>query len=352
LKYPEENVYRLLDANMNRSLEGIRVMEETARMLFDDSELTSSLKNIRHELIGIIKKEKNLSRKMLSARDSERDVLRNGETESEQSRNGVSSIVSANAHRAQEAVRSMEEYVKLSFSGLSEQFKRIRFRLYDIEKSLVLRINSHELTGKGRLELCVLIENNHLSQFSIHNETRSAFEGGAGTLVFQDRLSNDRDFFMGAEEFLNACHNEKVTTILEGRLDCAMILGADGVQLNEECIPVKASRTFSGAGDGFVIGYSISGKSFFEDVKIDEVDYLLLESFNDSSHLNLDELKKIRTIADKSPVPVVVLCDGVKETVELALECGITGISVKITGSKSFEIKKIRDIIDEFNSGS
>ena len=30
------DILRLLDANLNRAAEGIRVLEETARMLFDD----------------------------------------------------------------------------------------------------------------------------------------------------------------------------------------------------------------------------------------------------------------------------------------------------------------------------
>ena len=58
---------------------------------------------------------------MLSARSADRDVLRSGETKDEQTRNDVISLVRTNSSRAQEAIRSMEEFIKLTFPFLSEQ---------------------------------------------------------------------------------------------------------------------------------------------------------------------------------------------------------------------------------------
>jgi len=140
-----KDILRLMDANMNRAVEGIRVLEETSRMILDDRELTTSIKDIRHKLVQIISEKTDLTLGMVEARDSEHDVLRDGETLSEQTRNDLFSIVKANASRSQEAVRAMEEFAKLSFPGLSERFKHIRFRLYDVEKSLILQINVQKL---------------------------------------------------------------------------------------------------------------------------------------------------------------------------------------------------------------
>ena len=47
MKQLNRDIVRLLDANMNRAVEGIRVLEEIARMLFDDSNLTNSIKGYR-----------------------------------------------------------------------------------------------------------------------------------------------------------------------------------------------------------------------------------------------------------------------------------------------------------------
>ena len=136
----KNGVLRLLDANMNRALEGIRVLEETSRMLFDDCDLTKRIKDTRHALVQIIKDEKDLDSLMLFARGSEHDVLRNGNTSSEKTRTDTVSIIRANASRSQEAIRVLEEYIKILYPHLSEKFKKVRFDLYDIEKALALRI--------------------------------------------------------------------------------------------------------------------------------------------------------------------------------------------------------------------
>ena len=111
----KNGVLRLLDANMNRALEGIRVLEETSRMLFDDCDLTKRIKYTRHALIQIIKDEKDLDSLMLFARGSEHDVLRNGNTSSAKTRTDTVSIVRANASRSQEAIRVLEEYTVALF---------------------------------------------------------------------------------------------------------------------------------------------------------------------------------------------------------------------------------------------
>ncbi len=45
-----EKIERLIDANLNRLKEGIRVIEDINRYIFDDASLTSTLKQLRHTL--------------------------------------------------------------------------------------------------------------------------------------------------------------------------------------------------------------------------------------------------------------------------------------------------------------
>ena len=46
-------VYRVLDANYNRAVEGLRVVEEFARFVISDPRITSELKQLRHQL-GVV----------------------------------------------------------------------------------------------------------------------------------------------------------------------------------------------------------------------------------------------------------------------------------------------------------
>ncbi len=344
MQYIKRDVLRLLDANLNRAVEGVRVLEESARMLFDDSVLTTSLKDIRHELVYIFKQEKKLDRLMIFARDSERDVLRNGETKSEQSRNDVISVVRANAGRAEEAVRSIEEFIKLSFPSLSERFKKIRFRLYDIEKTLVLRIHSQKLVNKERLGLCVIIETGYTGEeLDITGITRSVIGEGAGTVMYLDRVSDDRSYLTNAGKMLDACGNDEVTTVLYDRLDCAMVLGADGVHLDTGGIPAAACRSI--AGEGFVIGYTVPDEHSPDIDSLNGVDYLIINIISEITSKKQDILSALRKTVSQSPVPVVASGGVALNNIEQILECGVTGIAIKAHCLRLKEIRKFRDLI-------
>jgi hypothetical protein len=124
------NNLRLIDANLNRLREGIRVVEDIFRYIHNDKQTASKLKNIRH--LSRIECYEDL----LESRDIINDVLK-GSTSSEQSREDLHSILIANFKRAQESARVLEEFGKLISQEVGENFKHIRYELYDLEKSLL-----------------------------------------------------------------------------------------------------------------------------------------------------------------------------------------------------------------------
>ena len=135
-------LYRVIDANLNRLKEGIRVVEDILRYKENNKELSSKLKSLRHQArIDEIKE-------LLENRDSINDVLKLS-TKSEQKRTDLQSIIIANFKRAQESARVLEELFKLSNIDYSEKFKAIRYELYNLEKLIISSlITSHPLTGK------------------------------------------------------------------------------------------------------------------------------------------------------------------------------------------------------------
>jgi thiamine-phosphate pyrophosphorylase len=126
----KENL-RLIDANLNRLREGVRVVEDICRYIFNDKITASRLKTVRH--LARIENYQEL----LESRDIKNDVLKSS-TSSEQSRENLTSILIANFKRAQESARVLEEFCKLLSAKESENFKYIRYELYDIEKSITL----------------------------------------------------------------------------------------------------------------------------------------------------------------------------------------------------------------------
>jgi thiamine-phosphate pyrophosphorylase len=131
-----KSIYRILDANLNRAREGVRVVEEVARLYFDDAALSSKLKRLRHEITRAAQKSFD-EKRLLSFRDSARDVGAESMGRLEKKRAGLSSIVQANLRRSQEATRVLEEFGKLINPDSAKSFKRIRFRLYSLEQEIL-----------------------------------------------------------------------------------------------------------------------------------------------------------------------------------------------------------------------
>ena len=124
-------LFRVIDANLNRLKEGIRVIEDIARYLQNDKELATQLKTLRHR--SRIDDLQNL----LASRDSINDVLR-PTVASEMERSGLESVLIANYKRAQESARVLEELYKIVDPDRSERFKTIRYTLYALEKEHLL----------------------------------------------------------------------------------------------------------------------------------------------------------------------------------------------------------------------
>lgn len=124
-------IYRVADANLNRLKEGIRVVEDIMRYRDNNKELSSKLKSLRHKA----KIDETLE--LLKNRDSINDVLKSS-TKSEQTRTDIKSIITANFKRAQESARVLEEIFKLVDIEKSENFKAIRYELYNLEKKITL----------------------------------------------------------------------------------------------------------------------------------------------------------------------------------------------------------------------
>lgn len=124
-------LYRVVDANLNRLKEGIRVIEDCARYIHNDKILSSRLKTLRHQC------RIEPLELLLTSRDSLNDVLR-PTTESEMNRTDLRSILIANYKRGQESSRVLEELYKIIDPAMSERFKQIRYELYTLEKENLL----------------------------------------------------------------------------------------------------------------------------------------------------------------------------------------------------------------------
>ena len=136
--------WRIIDANLNRSREGLRVLEDYARFVRNDGLLSGRLKTLRHELVAsetllpqrladdLDRSEASCSEASESAllmhRDTSNDVGTQLSTVAENVRTDMSDVVIANSRRVQESLRSLEEFGKLVSPQFAATIKQIRYR--------------------------------------------------------------------------------------------------------------------------------------------------------------------------------------------------------------------------------
>jgi len=138
-KLSKELIYRVLDANLNRAAEGMRVCEEVTRFILNDRQLTTLFKNIRHQIFkisGVLMREKLIKR-----RESQQDVGRSlfyGELK----RSSYQDIFFANMQRVKESIRVLEEFYKLVDKNTAIKLKKIRYHAYEVEKKVALKLSS------------------------------------------------------------------------------------------------------------------------------------------------------------------------------------------------------------------
>jgi thiamine-phosphate pyrophosphorylase len=131
----DKQVLRIIDANLNRLREALRVIEEYFRFMSADKGRATALKSMRHSLDNI---EAAMGRgRLLSSRDVAADPFANVNRPEELIRNGADDVLRANFKRGEEAARVIEEFAKVSAAPqVSQTAKTVRFSLYALEKKL------------------------------------------------------------------------------------------------------------------------------------------------------------------------------------------------------------------------
>lgn len=127
---------RLIDANLNRLGEGLRLLEDVARFQMGDEPSYQELRRIRLELLEM---PVPYRLKLLSMRDASGDFGADLEGEGEKMRPDMAGLISANARRVEQALRVLEEATKLPEYRFLEhtRFKKARFSVYSLEKKLL-----------------------------------------------------------------------------------------------------------------------------------------------------------------------------------------------------------------------
>ncbi len=338
MKRPSRDIARIIDANLNRAVEGMRVMEEAARMVFDDAPLTASLKDLRHDIARIARTEPGLEDILLKSRGSDRDVLREGSTLSENSRASIAEIVRANAGRVREAVRVIEEYIKLTYPELSGQCKSARFRLYDLEKELVLKIEKNAFLSPDRLRVLALIGCEETVAGTADIAARAS-GAGAMLICLEDASAPDGDFLMHLEAAMEACETTDAGIIVFDRLDCTLAAGAGGVCVGINGLPVAVCRKVG--GESLAVGVSLACPVEGLRYDIQGADFAVVTMPNPEECTNSKVFEELGASAAKKNVPLIVSEKAVRYRRNDTVSAGAVGIMVDCEGDFERRIESL-----------
>ncbi|MFH1594185.1 MAG: thiamine-phosphate pyrophosphorylase [Candidatus Omnitrophota bacterium] len=136
-----DKLLRIIDVNLNRSQEGLRVCEDIVRFILEDKSLLRSFKSLRHRVRELAKRAHRTKPLILRARNIRRDYGRST-IRTESRRRDVRDIFCANAQRTKEALRVLEEISKLIDKKISQSFKKTRFRAYELEKRSSVKLEA------------------------------------------------------------------------------------------------------------------------------------------------------------------------------------------------------------------
>lgn len=142
-----QKILQIIDANLNRTREGLRVCEDIARFAITDKKIAKSLKIIRHAATSVLLRSKDLPlKRLVQARDTEKDMLKKVDFK-KQKGTDVATLFMSNIERVKESLRVLEECCKIIDENASQRYRKLRFNTYDIEKESLAKIRA--VPGKG-----------------------------------------------------------------------------------------------------------------------------------------------------------------------------------------------------------
>lgn len=252
-------LYRILDANLDRAREGLRVIEEWCRFGLEEVALTEQCKHWRQELAQWHHPE------LRSARNTPDDPGTALTHPQEAIRSSIEQVLQANFARVEEALRVLEEYGKVYRSEMASAVKQMRYEVYTLESRL-LSIHRRQRLESARLYLVTSPSDD------LFTTVEAALKGGLTLVQYRDKEADDLVRLRNAEKLRQLCRSYDALFIVNDRVDLALAVDADGVHLGQEDLPLEWARRV--LGQHKIIGRSTHSPEQLENAIAEGADYV------------------------------------------------------------------------------
>lgn len=233
--------FRVLDACANRAAEGLRTIEDVARLVREDAWAAAQLKSLRHELGRVVDCLPRMER--LAARCTHTDAGTGLLGSAENQRADWQSIVSAASERVAQSLRSLEEFSKIFDPNIALQFKQLRYRAYDSLAEIEIRFRETRNIQSARLY--VLIDcHKPIDEFAQY--LRQLATAGVDWFQLREKKLDDCQFLKYARAAVDALQGLSASVIINDRPDIALLSGAAGVHVGQDDLPIEQVRRLVG----------------------------------------------------------------------------------------------------------
>lgn len=238
---PDADVLRILDVNLNRAREALRVVEDYARFALDDADAAAAAKQSRHDLRQIVEQigAENLS----AARDILSDAGRDSKTPSELARAGPEDVVRAAFARLSESARCLGEFAKIDHPAAAARAERLRYQGYELEQRTLLR---GPLRARFRAVRLYVIITESLCRGDWRGVAEAALRGGASCIQLREKNLSDAELLRRARALCQTAHLHDALFIMNDRPDIARLANADGVHVGQDDLGVREARRIAG----------------------------------------------------------------------------------------------------------
>jgi thiamine-phosphate pyrophosphorylase len=297
------NAARILDVNLNRARESLRILDDYCRFVLNDRFLTEYVKSFRHELA--VMSQLIPPSLLLSARETQHDVGTDVTASGEYERASTPAVAAINLKRLQESLRSLEEYGKVLNPNLGREFEPLRYRAYTLERALVLGAASRERLRSALLYLLVSGSSCHAA---LHWTIQQAAAGGVDIVQLREKSLSDKELLARAHEVRRWTRECRVLFIVNDRPDIARLVEADGVHLGQDDMPVMEARKI--LGPNALIGVSTHSLDQVRQAVLDGADYIGIGPTFPSKTKEFDVfpgLEFVRAASAETSLPAFVL---------------------------------------------
>ena len=173
-----------------------------------------------------------------------------------------------------------------------------------------------------------LVTDPRLGKRELLGAVEAAAHNGVDWVQVRDHSSTARELFELSRRIVSICRPLGVRVAVNDRLDVALVVGADAVQLGSRGLPISMAKPVAGP---LQIGASVHSPSEAANAESDGADWITFGYFfPTSSHPDelCRDIEELKIVADAASIPVIAIGGIGVDQVSTVVEAGAGGIAV------------------------